>query len=224
ASVVQQPGTALWVQPVTGLQASVVHTLPSSHTSAVPARHWWVDGSQRSTPVHALPSSHAASVVQQPGTTPCVHPVPGLQASVVHTLPSSHASAVPARHWWVDGSQRSTPGQTVPSSHAASVAQQFGTTPYVHPGTGLQASVVHTLPSSHASAVPARHWWVDGSQRSTPVQTLPSSHAASVAQQFGTTPCVHPVTGLQASVVHTLPSSHVSAVPARHWWVNGSQR
>ena len=64
-------------QPVAGLQASVVQTLPSLQTTGVPVH---VPPPQVSPVVHALPSSQAIVVFV------CTHPVAGSQLSAVQTL------------------------------------------------------------------------------------------------------------------------------------------
>jgi hypothetical protein len=76
------------------------------------------------------------------------------------------------------------------------------------PATGLQVSVVHTLPSLHVRGVPAVQ--VPPWQISAPLQALPSPHPVP----FGTGTVPQPKTGLQLSVVQGLPSLHVRGVPA----------
>jgi hypothetical protein len=168
--------TGVVVQPVAGLQPSVVHTLPSLQTIAVPAVH--TPAWQVSAPLQRLPSGHAVpfvttallhtpaaqvSVVHgfeslqsaftlqevHDGTCACWHPVITLHVSVVHALPSLQLSAVPAAQvplWHV-----SAPLQTLLSAHGV----PFVTGVVVQPKAGLQPSVVHTLPSLQTSAVPA---------------------------------------------------------------------
>jgi len=137
--------TAMFWQPATGSQLSVVHTLPSLQLSAVPAVHtaaWQV-----SLPLHTLLSPQGVPF----GAGVVVQPVTGSQPSVVHTLPSSQSSAVPAVHtpvWQV-----SPPLQTVPSAHE----EPFGTGAFWQPAIGSQVSAVHTLESLQLSAVPAVH-------------------------------------------------------------------
>jgi hypothetical protein len=81
--------TGAVVQPVVGLQLSVVHGLPSLQTSGVPAAQvplWHV-----SSPLQGLPS-----LQEEPLTTAVfTQPLEGLQLSVVHTLPSLQLRAVP---------------------------------------------------------------------------------------------------------------------------------
>jgi hypothetical protein len=223
--------TGVAVQPVAGLQPSVVHTLPSLQTIAVPAVH--TPAWQVSAPLQRFPSGHAVpfattafphtpavqvSVVQgfeslqsaftvqelHEGIGAFWQPVTLLQLSVVHAFPSLQLSAEPAAHvpfWHV-----SAPLQTFASAHGV----PFRTAAAVQPKDGLQLSVVHTLPSLQTSAVPAVHvplWHVSG-----PLQTFPSEHEVP----FSTADVVHPVAGLQPSVVHTLPSLQTSGVPPAH--------
>jgi hypothetical protein len=84
--------TGVVVQPNTGSQLSVVHTLESLQLSAVPVVHtppWQV-----SLPLHTLPSLQDVPF----STAVFWQPVAGLQLSVVHTLESLQLSAVPAVH------------------------------------------------------------------------------------------------------------------------------
>src|SRR5438876_823450 len=78
------------VQPVAGLQPSVVQTLPSSQFGAAPPTH--VPPLQASPVVQGLPSLQGLVLLV------CVQPVAGLQPSVVQTLPSSQLGAAPPTH------------------------------------------------------------------------------------------------------------------------------
>jgi hypothetical protein len=223
--------TGVVVQPVAGLQPSVVHTLPSLQTIAVPAVQ--TPAWQVSAPLHRLPSGQAVpfgttALLQTPavqvsavhgfeslqsaftvqelheGTGACWQPETALQASVVHASPSLQLRGVPAAHvpFW----QASAPLHTLLSPHGV----PFRTDVAVHPKAGLQPSVVHTLPSLQTSAVPALQvplWHVSG-----PLQTFPSEHEVP----FRTAVAVHPVDGLQLSVVQTFPSLQTSGVPPAH--------
>jgi len=100
--------------------------------------------------------------------------------------------------------------QGLPSAQLALTVQDWhpAICVFVHPLTGLQASVVQALPSLQLRAVPDVQlplWQV-----SAPLQTLPSAHDVP----FVTAVVVHPVAGVQPSVVQGLPSLHVSGVPA----------
>jgi hypothetical protein len=96
------------------------------------------------------------------------------QLSVVQTLPSSHVRGVPAVQ--TPAWQVSAPLQTLPSAQAVPLS----TGVLLQPVTGLQLSVVQTLPSLQLSAVPAVQ--VPLWQVSTPSQTSPSLHD----EPFGT--------------------------------------
>jgi hypothetical protein len=184
------------VQPKTGSQLSLVHTLPSSQLSGVPAVH--TPAWQVSVPLQTLPSLQTVPL----STGVLAQPVTGSQLSVVHTLPSVQSRAVPAVHtppWQV-----SAPLQTSPSGHAV----PFTTAVFVQPKTGSQLSVVHTLLSSQLRGVPAVHtplWHV-----SAPLQTSPSAHEVPLS----TGVFWQPEAGSQLSVVQTLPSSQLRGVPA----------
>ena len=79
-----------WLQPVLGLQASVVHTLPSSHktlaATTVPAH---LPPPQTSFWVHAFWSLQVTALLV------CTQPLAGLQESFVHGLPSSQVTPPP---------------------------------------------------------------------------------------------------------------------------------
>ena len=76
------------MQPVAGLQLSVVHTLLSLHIVAAPETH--TPPPQTSPVVQALPSLHALELLAKTQA-----PVAGLQLSVVHTLLSLQTTAPP---------------------------------------------------------------------------------------------------------------------------------
>jgi hypothetical protein len=59
-----QPAMAVCVQPVAGLQASVVHAFPSLQFGGVPG--WQTPALHVSCPLHALPSSHRICAHEQP--------------------------------------------------------------------------------------------------------------------------------------------------------------
>jgi hypothetical protein len=69
------------VQPVAGLQASIVQILPSSQSGGTPPTH--VPAEHTSPVVHALPSLHGAALLLKTQTPPW-------HVSVVHTLLSLH--------------------------------------------------------------------------------------------------------------------------------------
>ena len=125
------------------MHVSVVHGLPSSQSSGVPAVQ--TPAWQVSFPLHTVPSGHgvpfATEVFWQPRT--------GSQLSVVQGLLSLQLSGVPAVHvpFW----QVSVPLQTVASGQAV----PFATATLRQPSTGSQLSVVHGLLSLQLSGVPA---------------------------------------------------------------------
>jgi hypothetical protein len=190
-----QPAIGVWTQPLSALHESIVHAFPSLQLSVVPAVHtptWHV-----SAPLHTVPSAHdvplATAALTQPRATS--------QLSVVQTFPSLQLSGVPAVHtplWHV-----SLPLHTVPSAHEL----PFATAVFWQPVTGLQLSVVQTLPSLQLSGVPAVHvpFW----QVSTPLHTVPSAHDVP----FATAAFWQPLAALQESMVHGLPSLQLSGVP-----------
>jgi hypothetical protein len=171
------------------LQASVVHGLPSVHTSAgppthAPLLHW-------SKVVQASPS------LQLPGAGTAVHPELGSQASAVHGLPSLHSKGVPPTQ--APAAQVSPCVQALPSLHGAPLGV------LTQPDDGLQASLVHGLPSSHATAAPPPQ--APPAQNSPEVQGFESSHGAALLV------VVQPDSLSQPSSVQGLPSLHASAGP-----------
>jgi hypothetical protein len=82
-------GTAVFVHPESGLQASTVQTLPSLQLSAVPAVQ--VPLWQVSSPLQKLPSRHGVPLA----TGVAVQPKMASQALAVHGLPSLQSRAVP---------------------------------------------------------------------------------------------------------------------------------
>ena len=95
------------VQPVAGLQASFVHTLPSSQLGAAPPTQ--VPPLHVSLVVHALPSLHGAVLLVY------TQPVAGTQVSFVQGLLSLQVSGVPG--WQIPEEQVSVP------SHKSASAQ-----------------------------------------------------------------------------------------------------
>jgi hypothetical protein len=80
------------VQPLAGLQASVVHALLSLQLSGVPDVQ--VPLWHTSLPLQTLPSLHAVPF----NTGVCEQPVAGSQLSVVQTFESLQLRALPAVH------------------------------------------------------------------------------------------------------------------------------
>jgi hypothetical protein len=97
-----------------------------------------------------------------------------------------------------------TPAQTFPP-HVVPAATGVCVTPLIE----SHASVVHTLPSSIGSGVPAVHV-PEPLHVSAPLQTFPSEHD----EPAGAGVWLTPVAGLQLSVVHGFPSSTTGGVPA----------
>jgi hypothetical protein len=82
-------GRSLCVQPVVGLQPSVVHSLLSLQSSGVPCRH--EPETQVSAPLHGLRSSHCEFALhEQPATGAPLHWLPLHVSELVHWLPSVH--------------------------------------------------------------------------------------------------------------------------------------
>ena len=118
AFVLQQPGTAVCVQPVAGSQSSVVQTLPSSQFGAcldVQMPPWQV-----SDPLQKLLSPHAWPF----GTGVWTQPVTGLQLSMVQGLPLSHEGTSLVQAWLA---QRSFTVHALLSVQSSFRLQQPGT-------------------------------------------------------------------------------------------------
>jgi len=161
-----------FTQPVDGLQLSSVHTLLSLQLGAAPPTH--EPPEQTSPVVHALPSLQASVLFV------CVQPVAGLQLSVVQGLLSLQLSGVPAPQ--EPPLQTSWPLQTLLSSHAAVLLV------WVQPLAGSHESFVQELLSLQLTVVPPPHvpfaWQV-----SPVVHALPSLHGP-VPTGFEQTPVV----------------------------------
>jgi len=179
----------LCAHPVTGLQESSVHGLPSSQFGPAPPTH--TPPKQASPVVHALPSSQEAVLLAW------VQPVAGLHESSVHGLPSSQLGPAPPT--------QTPPEQASPVVQALPSSQEAVLFTCVQPVAGLQASSVQTLASSQFGAVPPTQ--VPPEQASPVVQALPSLQDAVLLV------CVHPVTGLHESSVQGLPSSQLGPAP-----------
>jgi hypothetical protein len=144
-SDVQQPATAVCVQPLFESQASTVHGLPSSQSGAVPWTHapdWQV-----SWPLQGSRSPQDCPL----GTGVKTHPVAALQESVVHGLPSSHVTGSLVQ---APDTQRSFTVQDEVSLQPASLVQQPGMVCTVHPEIGSHPSTVQGFPSLHWSGTP----------------------------------------------------------------------
>ncbi len=187
-------GRALWlyVQPVAGLQLSVVQTLPSSQSGGLepthcPPAHW-------SCVVHRLPSLHIAVLFVW------VHPVAGSQPSFVHGLPSSQSSAPPG---WQE-----PPWHWSLVVHTLASLQGWLLSALMQPWAGSQVSVVQKLPSSHVAGVPGWH--------APPWHTSPVVHTSPSLQSAVFGGFEHPVTGSHRSSVHGLLSEQLGPLPPVH--------
>jgi len=94
-------------QPNALSQTSMVHALPSSHETPMPAMH--VPPEHTSPKVHARPSSHAALLLA------CTQPVSGLQESLVQTSVSAQSRAPPSAQ--MPPEHASLVVQALPSEH-----------------------------------------------------------------------------------------------------------
>src|SRR5438876_145920 len=180
------------VQPVAGLQPSVVQTLPSSQFGAAPPTH--VPPLQASPVVQGLPS------LQELVLFVCVQPLAGVQPSVVQTLPSSQLGGAPPTHV--------PPLQVSPVVQAFPSLQGLELLVCVQPVAELQVSVVQTLPSAQLGGAPPTHV--------PPLQVSLAVPAFSWLQGLVLLVCVQPVAELQPSVVQTLPSSQLGGAPPTH--------
>ena len=129
------------VQPLAGLQLSLVHRLPSSQVCAAPGTQ--TPALHASFWVHTLPSLHAAALAV------ATQPLAGLQLSVVHGLPSLQVTAVPDAQ--VPALHPSPLVQALLSSQAALLAAE------AQPVVALQLSLVQAFLSSQLSAAPDLH-------------------------------------------------------------------
>ena len=175
-----------------------MHEFPSSTAGAVPARQvpaWHV-----SEPLQRLLSAHEAPFAR----ATCFTPSTGSQESAVQGLPSS-------TDWGVLGVHAplalhcSTPLQAFESAQLLPA----GTGVCVTPLAGVQASVVHGLPSSTSRGEPALQKPI-AVHVSCPLQRSLSSQAVPGL----TGVCETPPEGSQVSAVHGLPSSVATVVPA----------
>ena len=152
-------------QPLLASQMSVVHGLPSSQFTDLPALQ--LPPAQASPIVHGLPSSQGRLLPV------CTQPLLGLQLSVVHGLPSSQSTAVP--------------GLQAPSAHWSPLVQALLSVQAAvflantQPEVASQLSSVQTLPSWQLSLPPPVQ--APALQASPPVQAVPSLH--TVPFNFG---------------------------------------
>jgi glyoxylate utilization-related uncharacterized protein len=182
----------VWVQPVAGLQASFVHTLPSLQLSTAPPVQ--EPPLQTSLSVQALPSLQEAALLV------CTQPLTGLQLSSVQPLPSAQLGGGPPSH--APPLHVSLVVHALVSLHAAVLLV------WTQPLAGLQPSSVQPLPSLQLGGAPPTQ--APAPHASLVVQALPSLHSAVLLVW------VQPVAGLQASFVHTLPSLQFGGGPPTH--------
>ena len=179
------------VQPLAGLQPSVVQVSPSLHTLAVPLHAVPL---QVSVTVHALPSSQVEALTSATCTQPLLP-----QLSLVQGLLSSHDTLVAPTHV--------PPVQTSPLVHAFPSLQMPLRLVCPQPPAGAQVSAVQILPSSQFTALPAAH--LPLAHASPLVHALPSSQVTALAK------CTQPMPSPQPSSVHRLPSLQLGATPTQ---------
>ena len=189
------------VQPVIGLQPSLVQLLPSSHWAGIPMQ---LPAELQTSPVvHALPSLQdvpaASNVMAQMLSSP--------HLSVVQEFLSSHwTSSVHATHLLLPEVQ-TLPTQTSPCVHALPSSQPIPlATVCVQPFGIMQASIVQELPSSQESTLlthmPPKH--VSAVHGLLSVQVEPSGRPVQgpvLLQSFGHV--------MGVSVPEQMPSPHV---------------
>ncbi len=175
---------APWTQPVLGEQLSVVHRLPSSHTTDTPAQ---LPVLHESFWVQPLPSSHGLTLNLKAHL-----PLAISQLSSVQGLLSSHPLGLP--------------GRQSPLEHKSPIVQGLsssqpvpGRLAWMHPLAAPQPSKVQGFLSSQSKPLPLTHApWL---QTSPVVQALPSSQTLVLSTWL------QPTAGSQLSVVQTLLSS-----------------
>ena len=139
------------------VQLSVVHGLPSLHTTGAPVQ---APPEHASDVVQRFPSLHGSVLFM------CVQPVAGSHSSVVHGFPSPQPSEPVPSH--APAEHVSPVVHALPSSHDAVLFVK------THPLAGLHESVVHGLPSVQAMGIPPPH--APAEHRSPVVHALPSPH------------------------------------------------
>jgi hypothetical protein len=186
------PGVGANTQPVAGAQESAVHGLPSAQTRLLCGVH--TPAWQVSPVVHAFPSVHG------PGAGTLTQPLAALHESAVHTLPSSQLGGGPPTH--TPAAQASFVVHALPSLQVPEIAGKM------QPTAGSQASAVHGLLSTHATAGPGAH--APATHVSPAVQASPSLQGLKLPEY------TQPVAALHESVVQGLPSLQASAAPETH--------
>lgn len=164
-------------------QLSLVQTLPSLQTVALPGWH--------APFVHASPVVQALPSLQATLFTSLTQPLTGLQLSLVHRLLSSQFRALPGAQ--LRAAQASLTVQRLPSEQGSELAA------CTQPCAVSQLSVVHGLASLQSTTVPAR--------QVPPAHVSPLVHAEPSLQLALLLVTEQPLLTKQLSVVHTLPSS-----------------
>ena len=189
--------------PVIGSHRSLVQTLPSSQSVALPP--WHLAAEQCSPVVQTLLSSQATALLA------CTQPALGSQLSSVHKLLSSHffkSIGLPLVH---AGPLPGTTPQMSPIVQA--LASSHGNTLGAHrqPVLPSQASLVQTLPSSQLVLAPLEHLptvQVDG-----PTHRSPGAHGLPSAKFV----CKQPMLLSQVSAVQGVLSAQSIFAPATHF-------
>ena len=181
----------LWVQPLSGSQASSVQGLPSAQPSLSPPAQ--APSLQASFVVQPSPSSQGRVLLT------VTQPLSASQLSAVQSLLSSQTLAAPGLH--EPAAQTSSVLQTLPSLQAAVLFL------WVQPDWGSQASSVHGLLSLQPRADVEPH--IPSLQASPKVQALPSSQVFDLGAK--TQPC----SASQLSSVQMFLSSQAVTSPGR---------
>ena len=197
------PSLQLWVfavftQPLAGAQVSVVHGLPSPHTSATTI----------AVPLHLLfwqvsPLVHAFLSSQGEFAASCLQPLMASQVSKVQPFLSSQSTGVPMQ---LPSVHASALVHAVPSLQE--VPANFRTSLHC-PLLDSHDHVAHAVLSAQTLTVPDLH--SPPAQESPTVHSVPSEHGKPSSLLLK-----QPLLGSQPSVVHGLPSSQFFSDPTTH--------
>jgi hypothetical protein len=182
----------VWVQPVAGLQESLVQGFESSQLGAAPPTQ--EPPEHVSFVVQALPSLQLAVLFVW------TQPVAGLHESSVQPFESLQLVALPL--------VQTPPEQVSPVVQALPSSQEAVLLVWTQPVEVLQESLVHGFASLQFGADPPTH--VPPEQVSFVVQALPSSQEAVLLVW------TQPVEVLQESLVHGFASLQFRADPPTH--------
>lgn len=199
-------------QPLTGSQASLVQTTPSSQLVVSPGKHTPL--LHNSPIVQALPSSHAIPV---PGTALSLHrPVAGAQVLVTHEeIDTGHRTIVLTSTTHLCPLHISLPLQMLSSSI---LAQSLVSSHSHAPFSPMQAPskqtslLVQSLPSSHAKAALSGKCLQPG-----PAEVVVSTHKSTVQGFKSSQSWIMPPT--QMPLAHNPPLRHGS--PPRQGLLSG---